>query len=654
MSEYDYSYPNDLDLSPGSELHNRLVNEIRVRSQYAYGRGNEARDRAKSIDSVLYNFVTTKEHEDILSAKKSGNIPAPLKIIVPVSKAVLDTWTTYMANAFLSNPYGLYMLRGRGSKQSAVKAVLQEILLNMQAIWFGHDSKLITFWKDCYAYGLGAIMPVWSKHRYKMPMLAEVTEELFELLPEGIRSNIRVGDVIKYISEVILHEGNEIVNVDFYSVFYDPSVSINDSDKMEYVGFFENANILNYLRKEDDPEEYLFNCKYARDRIQGGGFEIQFGNERRGSFNVGGDVVSGSKRNNCVVTHFFWKLIPSEWGLGDSEYPEWYYFRVVNNDVLITCLNIEYLTGSLPIIFGAPNTDGYDIYPVSHIATTFGIQKYVDWKLRSQVANQSKAVNDMLIIDPYAFNMDDILNPEPGKIIRLNRSLYGTGRIDDFIKQLSIQDVTTNNLGDVLGIINLMYQILGTTDIMMGDLSRLPERPTAQGIMLARNSALSRLQKDAQILVSQMWYKLVFQMACNNVLFMSEPVMLSIAGTKYQRILEDLGMGLMDDISISPMDLTMDFDVVPVNKFQQETNIQAMGILLERALQFPEVIGSILRSYNIPAIFRAYMRKIGFDNIDDYSVNIPTEMEVVDDEQVRREVEKGNFVPIKPEERQAT
>lgn len=648
--KYDYKYPNGLDLSPDSELHKKLVNEIKLRSEYAYGCGSEARDRAKQIDAVLYNFVTTKEHEDILKARHSGNIPAPLKIIVPVSKAVLDTWTTYMANAFLSNPYGLYMLRGRGSKESQVKAVLQEILLNMQAVWFGHDSRLITFWKDCYAYGLGALMPVWSKHRYKVPMLTEVTEELFELLPDDVRGKVRVGDLIKYVAEVVVHEGNELVNIDFYSVFFDPRVSVNDSDKFEYVGYFERANILDYLKREDDPEENLFNCKYARDRIQGGGFSIQFGSsERRGS--VTGDIQLGGsgKRNDCVITHFFWKLIPSEWELGDSEYPELYYFRVVNNDVIISCVNLEYLTGSFPIIFGAPNTDGYDTFPVSHIATTFGIQKYVDWKVRSQVANQSKVVNDMIIVDPYAFNMEDLLSPEPGKIIRLNRSLYGVGRIDDFIRQLNVVDVTGRNMEDVMAIINLMYQILGTTDIVMGDLSRLPERPTAQGIMIARNSALSRLQKDAQILVSQMWYKMVFQMACNNVLFMSMPVMASIAGTKYQKVLEDLGVGLYESIQINPSDLSMDFDVVPVNKFQQETNLQAMSVFLERALQFPEVIGSILREYNIPAIFRAYMRKIGFDNIDDYAINIPTQVEVMSDERVREEQEKGNIVPMQGE-----
>lgn len=641
---YEYKYPDNLDLSPSSSLHSKLINEIKRLSEYAYSKGSSAREKAKNIDTVLYNFVTEKEHEDILKFKKSGNIPAPLNIIIPVSKAVLDTWTTYMANAFLSNPYGIYNVRGLGNEESNKKALLQEILLNTQAIWFGHDSKLITFWKDCYAYGLGSIMPVWDKHRYKVPTWTYVTEELLPMLRKNMKVNI--GDFIRYIQEVTLHEGNNLINIDFYSVFIDPNTSINDSDKFEYAGFFERANILDYLRKEPDPEENLFNCKYAKDIVDksSGGNTVKYGRDRDYSSS---DIMN--KSNFCDITHFFWKLIPKEWGLGESEYPEVYYFRVVNNSVIISCVNLEYITGSLPIVFGAPNTDGYDTYPLSYIATTFGIQKYVDWKARSQVANQTKVLNDMIIIDPYVFEMDDILNPEPGKIIRTKRSMYGTGNIDNYIKQLSVVDMTQNNMNDISNIINLMYQILGTTDIIMGDLSRLPERPTAQGIMIARNSAMSRLQKDAQILVSQMWYKLLFQMACNNVMLMSKEVAINIGGTRYQKILEEQYNYSSEMIVIQPSDLTMEFDIVPVNKFQQETNIQAMSIFLERALQFPEVMSSILSSFNIPAIFRAYMRKIGFENIDDYVVNMPTQnmnATIMNDEDVMNELQKGNIIPV--------
>ncbi len=636
---YDYVYPYGLDLHPDSELHRRLCDEIRRRSEFAYAQGSKARDRARQIDMVLYNFVSTDEHEDILKSRGSGNVPAPLKIIIPISKAVLDTWVTYMAGTFLDNPYGLYQLRGRGSKGSREKALLLEILLNTQANWFGHDSKLITFWRDCYAYGLGAIMPIWDKHKYKVPNMTVVDETLYEILKDRV-SGVGVGDVIRYIEERVIHEGNNLVNIDFYSVFIDPSTSINDSDKFEYAGYFERANILNYLNKELDPEEHLFNCRYARDRIGSSVSNIDFGRIREYSIYDS----SSDKRNNCVVTHFFWKLVPNEWGLGDSEYPEVYYFRVVNNEVIISVINLEYITGALPIIFGAPNTDGYDTYPVSALATTFGIQKYVDWKIRSQVANQAKVLNDMIIVDPNAFEMEDLLNPEPGKIIRLSRSLYGGGRIDDYIKQFAVVDVTSHNVSDIMVLINLMYQILGTTDIVMGDLSRLPERPTAQGIMLARSSALSRLQKDAQILVSQMWHKLVFQMAANTILFMSNDVMLDIAGTKYENLVNnDNGI-----IYVSPSDLSMDFDIVPINKFKQEANLQSIAVFLERALQNPNVVMALMQQFNIPEIFKAYMRKIGFEDIDDYIINQPT-VQVMSDEEVINELQKGNIVPVQPE-----
>ncbi len=645
--KYDYAYPYGLDLSPDSELHKKLIFEIKRRAEESYSKGSSSRNRAREIDKVLYSFVTEKDEENILEIVHNNRPAAPIKIIIPVSKAVLDTWVTYMASAFLSNPYGIYTLRGRGNKESALKALMQEILLNYQAIWFGHDVKYITFWKDCYAYGLGTLMPFWDKHTYKVPAMEIVTEELKAMLGNSVSA--QVGDIIRYMKEVTIHEGNNLMNIDFYSVFIDPNTPINDADKFEYAGFFERVNILDYLKKESDPEYKLFNCKYAKDRIQSvPNSNISYGRERDYS-----KKTTIEQQYFCDVTHFFWKLIPSDWGLSNSEYPEVYYFRIVNNDVIVSCVNLEYLTGSIPLMFGAPNTDGYDTYPISTIATTFGIQKYVDWKLRSQVANQSKALNDMIIVDPFVFEMEDILNPQPGKIIRTKRSMYGTPGIDNYIKQLAVADVTHNNLNDVNNIITLMYQILGTTDIIMGDLSRMPERPTAQGLMIARNSALSRLQKDAQMLVSQMWYKLTFAMACNNILFMDEGVQLNIAGTKFQQILRsDFGFeeSNTEHITITPEDLSMDFDVIPLNKFQQETNMQAMAMFLERIIQNPQVLMSIMAEYNIPAIFRQYMRKIGFDNIDDYVVNRPTQIpvqpEIVPDEVARNEMEKGNIIPV--------
>jgi len=46
----------------------------------------------------------------------------------------------------------------------------------------------------------------------------------------------------------------------------------------------------------------------------------------------------------------------------------------------------------------------------------------------------------MIIVDPYAINMDDIRNMEPGKIsiIRARRPIWGRGHIGDYIHKIEL------------------------------------------------------------------------------------------------------------------------------------------------------------------------------------------------------------------------
>ena len=65
----------------------------------------------------------------------------------------------------------------------------------------------------------------------------------------------------------------------------------------------------------------------------------------------------------------------------------------------------------------------------------------------SHVANVRKAINDMIIYDPYLVNSNDLKNPAPGKLIRLRRPAWGKG-VKDVAQQLGVSDVTRGNIAD--------------------------------------------------------------------------------------------------------------------------------------------------------------------------------------------------------------
>ena len=43
-----------------------------------------------------------------------------------------------------------------------------------------------------------------------------------------------------------------------------------------------------------------------------------------------------------------------------------------------------------------------------------GMQTIVDWMFNSHVVNVRKAINDVLVIDPYLLNVNDLENVEAG------------------------------------------------------------------------------------------------------------------------------------------------------------------------------------------------------------------------------------------------
>lgn len=646
-NDFEYKYPKfgnkRVNLKPDSDLHNKLVEEANQRIRAGRSAGEAGRARARELDRTLQNFVPLEKAEEILRFKNSSRPAAPLDMVIPISKAACDVWVTFMASIFLSDPRGPYMIEGRGGKESVVRSRLLERLLNSQSLWFGHDAKHLTFWRDCYAYGLGCLVPVWSKHKRRQPIVEEIGEVLLEML-RGEIPGLREGDIIKLLEERVVHEGSSLHNVDYYSLILDPSVSITEHHKMEYVGYMEHENVLDMLGREDDEEEHLFNVKYLREHIKGGGGGSRYRDTMRPDDERAFLPTGSQEKTACDVTHLFWRLIPKEYGLGSRETPELFHLKIGADEIIVGLRSIDYDHGQLPMIFGAPHTTGYDTFPVSALASMYGGQAYCNWKIRAQIANQMKVLNDMIMIDTSVFNEGDLLQPEPGKLIRTRRPIMGMGGLDQFVKQLNVHDVTANNLNDLQNMMQLTYQNMGLNDTVMGTMEGLPERPTAQGLMAARNSALSRLQKDAQVLVSQMWYKLIHQLCSNTMQYMDEDVMLTVVGSRYEKELRD-DLGLSPDeteVMFTPWDLDLDYDVQPINKFQSDANLAGMSMLVDRLLSHPELAQQAFMGFDVGGLMNQFMQKSGFENIHQYMIDMPT---VMPDEQLLAQVDAGNMVP---------
>jgi len=125
---YNYDYPEDLDLRPGSTLHIFLKNEILKRAMASRSVVEKRFNSWNEIDRVLTTYIpTTQAEKDI----KTADSRKPVSIIFPYSYAVLDTLMTYMTMAFFQDP----IFRYEGvSPEDTIGAILLERLLNSNVI----------------------------------------------------------------------------------------------------------------------------------------------------------------------------------------------------------------------------------------------------------------------------------------------------------------------------------------------------------------------------------------------------------------------------------------------------------------------------------------------------------------------------------------
>ena len=66
---FNYTYPDKLNLKPGSELHTKIVDEVMKRAIESSGIMSRRYPSWKAIDEVLTAYIPTDTKESIVKAK---------------------------------------------------------------------------------------------------------------------------------------------------------------------------------------------------------------------------------------------------------------------------------------------------------------------------------------------------------------------------------------------------------------------------------------------------------------------------------------------------------------------------------------------------------------------------------------------------------
>lgn len=636
---YDYDYPEGMDLRPRSKLHEKIVLEVMNRARDSYNVMQARHSAWKAIDETTTAYIKSDDKENIVKSKDSRK---PISIVVPQTYATLEILLTYMTAAMLEDP----MLRYEGTgPEDILGAILLEKVIQQQCYYTKAQMALHTMFRDGFCYGLSAVSPVWMVERgwvsRKMPGVPSPVDISLGRMPGSKRVSI----------EEMLFEGNKVTNIDPYRFLPDPNVAIEKAQDGEFVGWIAADSVIGLL-KEEKVNDLFFNCRYLQHLESCQSSLTKNDPSGRGTRSGISTQTSAYKVSSttkpCDVVWMYIDLIPREWKLSSEEYPETWLFGVAAEQIVIMAQPLNLNHNKKPIVTFAPDFDGYSIAPIARMEMINGLQTTLDWMFNSHVTNVRKSINDMLVVDPSLVNMDDLKDPEPGKLIRLRRSVWGRG-VESAVKQLAVTDITRNNVADASMIMDLMKATSGSVDAVSGLRRKTSERVTAEEVRGDRFGGLSRLERLAKVAGWMAMRDLGMMMASQTQQLMSEETYIKTTG-QWQDVLRQ-EYGITDQrIPVSPLDLLVNYDV-----FVRDGSIPGGNFADVWTQMLPQIMQDVevRKNMDIVRIIKHIMRSLGAKDVNQFDRKQPLSMpapqmqiEAQPDEAVAQQAQAGNLVPV--------
>lgn len=223
----------------------------------------------------------------------------------------------------------------------------------------------------------------------------------------------------------------------------------------------------------------------------------------------------------CVLTESQMWITPKDFKdgngdtpLGEEDFPSLFLIWYVNDTMIVKAEPMNYEHNKFTFDLGEYSGDQVRIINECMSDVVDQLQKHATWFMNSRVDNVRKVIGDKLVVDPAGIEMKDLQERKP--VIRL-KSGFGKSGVDTWIKQLQLQDVTTNHIADIEKIWEFIQITTGINDNALGQFSQ--GRRSAAEARTVNAGAASRLKTIATVLW-EMFYEQMGQKLLRNYHFL--------------------------------------------------------------------------------------------------------------------------------------
>jgi hypothetical protein len=288
--------------------------------------------------------------------KKVINPPIFFQIMIPLVRAYHTAKTARIYNERDTSPLFKY-LPAKNTDANRVKCEILTDIVDTTSRWYGHTEYLKQAVQQMLKYGIVIAFPKEEWH-----VEEQVIGGVAKVQKEGLRYNMPHPTRMGYD----LHHPAPTINTDTgceYAYHWDV---VRYGDVLDNRMFWNRKNITfgsNWLDKPMYANYFheVYPCQLKFPSFQ----DATMKREDRAAF------YSGAERDSALfLTEFFWKLIPSKWGLGDYKFPVWHRFTVASDNTIIWAAPCAYN----PLWFM-----GYDFDAQAGVQSSFALE-LIPWQ----------------------------------------------------------------------------------------------------------------------------------------------------------------------------------------------------------------------------------------------------------------------------------
>lgn len=591
-----------LSVPLGSPQHRKFQKRLASRIELAEREQSKQHSTWIKAEEITMAYVPESDIDAARSASRDRGTPRYTTIQIPYAYALLMSAHTYWTSVFFArNPIHQYSGR-HGEAEMQVQAL--EALIGYQVEVGSMTGPYYVWLYDAGKYGHGVIGDYWCEETISYGQIVEMPDETGKSV------------LMQATMDMPGYKGNRVYNVSPYDFMHDPRVPLREFQKGEFcvvrvrLGWdvIQQRKLDGYYTNVDKLKEHL-----AEDRGATEGSSVL----QRPAFNqnLWEDENEDSKHPaGAVFYEIYIKLIPSEWGLGETNRPQKWCFTLTEDKALIVgATPLGLMHDQFPFSVLQSEVEGYGLYTRGIPEIMEPIQNTMDWLLNTHFYNVRASLNNQFLVDPSKIVIKDVQNTGPGFIWRLRPEAYGTDLRSMFM-QVPVNDVTKGNMSDLQAMFGMGERTLGINDQIMGMLNS-GGRKTATEIRTSTGFGVNRLKTVTE-------YMSATGFAPHSQRLVQNSQQCYDAEAKLRRVGDlamDAGMGFID---VSPDSIMGFYDFVAVDGTMPVDRMAQANLWKEILGGLQRMPPEVIMSYDWGRIFGWVAQLGGLKNINQFKIQV--------------------------------